>query len=418
MTSSPANPPLRILLSEGSSTSARQAITILGLAGHHVEVCDPAMVCLARFSRFVRKLHRCPPLSDDSRGYLAFVEALLACGRYDVLLPIHEQGLVFARAPERLASLTGVALPSFDAYRTAHNKADFSRLLGELGIAQPATRIVSSRAELEMAIRFPCVIKSAVGTASRGVWIVRSDRDLAAAVREIEASDAADEILVQAYVEGAVEKAQAVFAHGSLIGFHACRQLAEGAGGGDARKQSVERPALRDAVARIGARLNWHGALSVDVIQRDDDDVPLFIDCNPRLVEPMSAHRAGCDLLGALLQVSLGQMPSAAAAGRVGVRTHQAMQVLLGAALHGASRRELARAIAALWRGCGVYAGSVEELTPVSVDRPSAIPLIMTAAILLAAPPLARTLAARGWGRALLSPRAIAQIEAADFGAG
>ena len=31
--------PLRVLLSEGSSTSAREAITALGLKGHIVEVC-------------------------------------------------------------------------------------------------------------------------------------------------------------------------------------------------------------------------------------------------------------------------------------------------------------------------------------------------------------------------------------------
>ena len=64
---------MRILLSEGASTSAREAITALGLAGHHVEVCDPDPHCLARFSRFVRKLHRCPPLGADPQGYLAFI---------------------------------------------------------------------------------------------------------------------------------------------------------------------------------------------------------------------------------------------------------------------------------------------------------------------------------------------------------
>jgi hypothetical protein len=45
--------PLRVLVSEGSSTSAREAITILGLSGHRVEVCDPNPYALARFSRFV-----------------------------------------------------------------------------------------------------------------------------------------------------------------------------------------------------------------------------------------------------------------------------------------------------------------------------------------------------------------------------
>src|SRR5436305_2257712 len=93
--------PLRILLSEGNSTSAREAITILGLSGHHVEVCDPSPWCLARFSRWVRRFHRCPGLRTDPAGYLAFVERLIETGRFDVLLPTHEQGFLFARVRQR-----------------------------------------------------------------------------------------------------------------------------------------------------------------------------------------------------------------------------------------------------------------------------------------------------------------------------
>ncbi|MDO9058716.1 MAG: hypothetical protein Q7U92_06835, partial [Bradyrhizobium sp.] len=61
--------PLRVLVTEGNSTSAREAITILGLSGHHVEVCDPAPFCLVRFSRFVRKFHRCPGLQENPAGF-------------------------------------------------------------------------------------------------------------------------------------------------------------------------------------------------------------------------------------------------------------------------------------------------------------------------------------------------------------
>jgi hypothetical protein len=62
--------PLHVLLVEGSSTSAREALTILGLAGHVVEVCDPDAHCLARFSRWVKKFHRCPGLARDSAAFL------------------------------------------------------------------------------------------------------------------------------------------------------------------------------------------------------------------------------------------------------------------------------------------------------------------------------------------------------------
>jgi predicted ATP-grasp superfamily ATP-dependent carboligase len=214
--------PLRLLISEGSSTSAREAITILGAGGHVVEVCDPSPWCLSRFSRFVRKFHRCPGLRDDPAGYLAFVEALLTAHRFDVLLPTHEQGFLFARVSERLAGKAALALPSFESYRIAHGKARFSRLLDELGLPQPATRIVKFDREARDAIRFPGVIKTSIGTASRGIRFVRDQGDLERALQELSAAGAfADEVLVQQFITGTTEKAQGVFCRGELFGFHA-----------------------------------------------------------------------------------------------------------------------------------------------------------------------------------------------------
>jgi predicted ATP-grasp superfamily ATP-dependent carboligase len=190
----PVPKPLRVLVSEGNSTSAREAITILGLSGHHIEVCDPAPFCLVRFSRFVRKFHRCPGLRNHPAGFLTFVEKLLAERRYDVLLPTHEQGFLFARAQARLLGRVGLALPSFESYRSVHSKAGFSRLLHELGLPQPPTRIATSESELRAAIKFPSVVKTSVGTASRGIWFVRDARDLELALQELSAGGAfADE---------------------------------------------------------------------------------------------------------------------------------------------------------------------------------------------------------------------------------
>jgi predicted ATP-grasp superfamily ATP-dependent carboligase len=406
--------PLRVLLSEGSSTSAREAITVLGLAGHIVEVCDPSPTCLGRFSRFVGKLHRCPGLRDDPAGYLSFVETLLAERPFDVLLPTHEQGFLFARVKERLEDRVGLALPSFESYRAAHSKAGFSRLLVELGLPQPATRIVRSPSELRDAVRFPCVVKTSIGTASRGVWFVRDEGTLTQAWQELGANDAfAGEVLVQDLVAGATEKAQAIFSWGKLLGFHAYRQIAAGAGGGEAIKQSVRRPGVRADLATIGEKLGWHGALSVDTIMPEQGS-HLFIDCNPRLVEPMSAYLAGLDLVDLLLQVSQGQTPEPAPDSREGVRTHLAMQVLLGCAARG-TRREIFRECVRLVAGRGPYADSVEELTPMRRDWISAVPLAMIALALLADPKLAGTLSKKGWGAHLLGATSIRAIEERKF---
>jgi hypothetical protein len=410
--------PIRILVPEGSSTSAREAITILGLAGRHVEVCDPSPWCLARYSRFVRKFHRCPGLRTDPAGFLAFVEQLLATRRVDVLLPTHEQGFLFARVAERLAGKVAFALPSFASYRAAHGKASFSRLLDRLGLPQPPTKIVKSESELRAAIRFPSVLKTSVGTASRGIWFVRTEGDLVEALRDLAANGAyADEVLVQDLIAGTTEKAQSVFCRGKLLGFHAYCQVAAGVGGGEAIKQSVSRPLVRGYLEKIGAELDWHGGLSVDTIMPDDGTAPLLIDCNPRLVEPVNAWRSGTDLVALLLLISQGKTLEPLPDSREGVRTHLAMQALLGVASRGGTRRDIVRECAHLVAGSGPYADSSEEMTPVGLDWISAAPLVISAALLLASPKFAVKLARGGFGAHLLDVESVRNIEGENFSA-
>ena len=76
-----------------------------------------------------------------------------------------------------------LALPGFANYRTAHSKAGFSRLLDRLGLPQPPTQIVTSAQQLREAIRFPAVVKTSVGTASRGIWFIRNADDLDGALQ-------------------------------------------------------------------------------------------------------------------------------------------------------------------------------------------------------------------------------------------
>jgi hypothetical protein len=409
---SAALPRLRILLSEGSSTSAREAITMLGQDGHHVEVCDPQGHCIGRFSRFVARFHRCPPLGADPQGYVAFVKDLLARQTFDVLLPIHEQGFALAAIKDALGGHTGVALPPQAAYLRALSKRDFSALLAELGLPQPRTRLIATREEALALNEFPLVLKAAIGTASRTVFVVTDRVTLIRATDELARCGAfADAVLAQDFIDAAVEHAQAVFDRGELVGLHATRQIMRGAGGGDAVKESVDRALVKEHVKRIGAHLAWHGALSVDYLARGADVQVFYIDCNPRLVEPMNARLSGCDLLTALLQVSLGARPSPLPAGHAGVRSHLALQALLGSALQHGSRAQLMRESFRLISKRGVYRGSREELTPLRADWPSVTPVLLAAAWLTLRPRAAAEMARAGWGPHLLTPETIRRIQ-------
>ena len=400
---------MRILLSEGTSTSARQAVTVLGLNGHDIEVCDPSPLCFTRFSRFVSRFHRCPGIGNDPQGYLSFVLERISGARFDVLLPIHEQGFLFARVPEQILPHVAVALPSFESYARAHSKIGFSQLASELDLPQPTTRVVATAEELQRIKIFPFVLKGATGTASRSTWVIDNRTALQAAILELKRNDAFSEpVLVQEFESGPVEHAQAVFCKGTLVAIHGYRQLSQGAGGGDATKISVLRPNVRSQMARLGEHLKWHGALSLDYILQGD--IPLYIDCNPRLVEPMSAFLAGLDLTDLLLRVSRSERVASAANSRPGVRSHSALQVLLGCAIRERRRSSLLRQCWLLLTHRGAYRESREELTPVRWDWLSAIPLIVAALGLLLRPAAASSLVRKGWGSHLLDQESIRKI--------
>src|ERR1700687_6319194 len=97
----------KILLSEGSSLSSREAITALGLAGHRVELLSSDPLCLGRFSRFVTRVHRAPASGADPDGYLAAVIDAVNASRIDALLPVHEQAYLFAAARLQLSTRLG-----------------------------------------------------------------------------------------------------------------------------------------------------------------------------------------------------------------------------------------------------------------------------------------------------------------------
>jgi hypothetical protein len=158
-----------ILFPEGSSLSARQALSALGPLGYRIDVCDANPLCVSRFSRFVRRFYRCPAFGADPMAYLESVGNRLDQGRYDVLLPVHEQTFLFARIQSALARKVGVALTPFDRFARLQSKAEFTRVLVQLSLPQPTTRLVRCRAEIESEDSFPYYVKLPYSTAGRGV---------------------------------------------------------------------------------------------------------------------------------------------------------------------------------------------------------------------------------------------------------
>jgi hypothetical protein len=166
------------------------------------------------------------------------------------------------------------------------------------------------------------------------------------------------------------------------VAFHANQRVQEGANGSASSKQALSLPSLKADLARLGAVLGWHGALSVDAIC--DGQRAVVIDVNPRPVEPGNALAAGVDMVATLLAIATaGSMPPLQP-GQPSARTHQLLMAILGVAQHSGRRRAVLREVLLAIGHRGVYQGSREELQPRRGDwRAILLPLAATVATLI-----------------------------------
>ena len=140
----------RVLLSEGSSLTAREFVTVLGARGIDVEAASPTRHPLASFSRWCRAVRRVPPAGSDPLGYLRALDALLASGRYEALLATHEQAWLLAAGQRHLPHATGrLAVASAEAFARVQSKIAFASLCDQLAIPQPTWSEVREEEDLD-----------------------------------------------------------------------------------------------------------------------------------------------------------------------------------------------------------------------------------------------------------------------------
>lgn len=388
---------LKILFTEGSSTSARQALYCLG-PSHTIDILDPSRFCQCRFSRFVRRWYRCPSFSRDPQGYLDALLERLEQGDYDILFPTHEQVFLLSRVQERLQDRVHLAVPPFDALDRLMNKARFFRLLDELQIPQPVTRIVRDRAELLNCDQFPCWVKIDYSTAGQGVRQVKSREQLELVADEFVRQGwlgGRSEVLVQQPARGSKGGASAVFRRGRMVAAHTCQGRAIGVGGSSMAQLSIARPRVLEALERLGQHLEFHGAMAVEHFSGPGEDDFQLLECNPRIGETVNALCSGVNLCEALVQASLEKDPVAVSPWREGIRSHQGFLILTARCLEGAGRWQLLEELWAAAMGRGLYASSEDELTRPGSDWISVIPYLAVTSLLLIRPQAAQSLVSR-----------------------
>lgn len=388
---------LRVLITEGASLSARQTLYCLG-PHHDIELIDPDPLCQCRFSSFVRRWIRSPSFSRQPDRFLHFLVQVLRGQQYDVLLPTHEQVYLLSRFRDAIAPLVGLALPEFSALEQLQNKASFSRLLTDLDLPQPEAVVTRNRSELDRAWSYPFYLKLAHSTAGGGVFFIEDRDALTRRADELDRNGqlaGKTEVLIQQPARGVQSTVQAVFNRGEMIAVHCFEARRLGVGGMSTARISADHAAVREHIERIGTYLKWHGAFFIDYFFDRESGRPEYIEANPRIGETLNAMLCGLNLPELLVRVSRGESPPRAPLGRVGVRTHNFLMILMSMAHDGCSRHALLQEMQRSRSGEGLYENSEDELTRPREDPLSRLPRWYTITQLLAWPRIARRIVAK-----------------------
>jgi hypothetical protein len=366
---------LSILITEGSSISARQILYDLGRR-HTIDVLDPDPLCQCRVSTLIRRWHRCPSFTADPCGYLTCLGERLRRGRYDVLLPPHDEVFLLSRVRDRLGQLVPIAIPDFDVIAVLQSKLQFHALANELRLPQPEAQVLTDQREIENWDDYPRYAKLDFGTAGQTVRLVHNRAELIEAIETFRKHgwwSSGMPILMQRPATGAQGFVRAIFSCGQLVAHHATVLRRRGVGGAAVAKVGVRHPVVAEHIRRLGERLRWHGALFCDYFYDEATETPQYIEANPRIGDSANAAFSGLNLSQRWVDVALGRNLLPLPTVQSGVRSHGGMLILMSAALEGAGRKRLLSELRQQVLRRGFYENSRDELTRPVVDPLSAI---------------------------------------------
>ena len=364
----------KLLFLEGSSLTSRETLTVLLKGSYKVDMLSPSRFSIARFSRLTHRI----PTVDINRfplDYLKQVNQLLHQKNYAAILPTHEEGWLLANGGNFLPTRLPVALADKEQIEKLAGKIAFAEISDQLNLPIPKWERVEKLESISLP--YPYWLKADYGTAGRSVYKITSKEDLARVANVLLAND--EKWMVQQDIVGDYGQVQAVFHHGQLLAVHSSIKVASGAGGSAAARLSIESEITKKHIEKLGQFLQWHGALTLDFIRTDGHFY--YIECNPRMVEPANAYKAGVNFPKIMIELANGcYSKSDVSVGQAGVGTHSLMALLIGTAERTKSRKKILQTI-----GQWLFKSDSEEvLTPVWKDFLSFIPLaIITIRLLI-----------------------------------
>lgn len=281
-------------------------------------------------SRYCHRRLVAPPWRERSQ-FLNFLQRTVEDGHYDEIYVCTEPVLeLIVPLLDSHPAWRALLVPAAQSLKVTLSKNDTIKLAMSADVPVPRTIVPSQEQEATAFARelgFPVVIKGEKGESARNVRIVRAEREVEPAFREIVASEAAyhGRPAVQEFVNGASYLVCGLFDHGRPLRVCAHRKvLTYPPSGGVTVKGVTERHAdLLDSAFKVFAALNYTGLGSADFIRDKRTGEFKFLEINPRVWASIGlAHYAGVDVFTPYRALVKGMTVAADLNFREGVEYH------------------------------------------------------------------------------------------------
>lgn len=288
---------MKILITSGAWQASLACIQSLGRAGHEVYLIDHDPNLAVAHSKYCRG-QILSPSEKDEIPYTDFLLDFVQRNHFDVLIPISDYCAQYcAKNRTMLEQYVRFLLPPAEVLAIATNKAKTYAFAMKQKIPIPKTYFpadLKEVTELSKEIIYPAMVKIPDSRASKGVFRVNNQQELATLFRTNHFDGQWP--VIQEFVNGKLFGVSAVAHEGRILGYHMfCTDSHALQGGTPPIAFSVTDPRLLAQAQHLIAALRWTGAIDLDYLMRDQKHVLLEI--NPRFSGSLNfAYRMGVDL--------------------------------------------------------------------------------------------------------------------------
>ena len=309
---------MNILVLDGNQNQAVASARSLARAGHTVIAGESTSWSKASWSRACNSSLRYPSPAENVDAFVNSIASFVQQHPGTLVLPMTEATTlpVSAHRDFLIAAGARLVLPEHENLLRAFDKDETTRLAASLGIAVPATILITSDDEARDAsksLHYPVVLKpraseelaaSVLRTAGRPRYASNAG-EFNDAYREIGSRSSAT--LVQEFVPGGGTGYFALMHHGELRAEFAHRRIRDvyPTGSGSAVRISVDPdPDIKRSSLDVLSALRWHGVAMVEY-RKQPGSPPVFMEVNGRFWHslPLACY-AGADFPALLAQMA------------------------------------------------------------------------------------------------------------------